>query len=405
MRVSSLHTRLEKQRINLPAFIGCVALWVTSIFASSPNANETIELVEYCPPYFRLSQQNTCKLNTLYDLYPAVNPQWGGYRIALPDRRDGFTPQQIDLGRYLFFDSILSVDRDLSCAHCHHPEFSMSDGRARSMGRHGNGFGPARVGGVDLPRAAPSLWNLAFQKQFFWDSRAATLEDQIVTVLTSRDEMGWSPGELVQTLNTLPAYRRLFLQAFGSASVEFEHVLTAIIAFETSLVSLHSRYDQYIHGAQDVLSAQEINGLHIFRSFASRCSQCHTPPLFTSGQLAATGIPAVKGLPYDVGAEAINNEPSLRGAFKVPSLRNIARSAPYMHAGQFQTLIDTINFYNNVPGHAVADGNKLMLHWHVTDPELSDDEMTDLVAFLNTLTDETGLPAAPGRVPSGLPVP
>ena len=384
---------------------GCGLIWVMSMWTSSLNATEAIELANHCPPYFRLSQQNICKLNSLYDLYPAVNPQWGGYRVALPDRRDGYTPQQIDLGRYLFFDSILSADRDLSCAHCHHPDFSMSDGRARSSGRHGNGIGPTRTGGAELPRAAPALWNMAFQNQFFWDGRASRLEDQVITVLTTQDEMGWSPEQLVETLNNLPAYRRLFLQAFGVGSIEFEQVLVAIVAFETSLVSLHSRYDQYIHGAQDVLTAQEINGLHIFRSFASRCSQCHTPPLFTSGQLVTTGVPATEGLPYDVGAEAVTHEPSLRGAFKVPSLRNIARSAPYMHAGQSETLLDAINFYNDAPGHAVQERNDLTLHWHVVDPDLRSDEITDLVAFLNTLTDETALPVTPERVPSGLPVP
>lgn len=380
-------------------------MWVTFLVASPTYADKTIKLSDHCPPYFRLNQENICKLNSLYDLYPAVNSQWGGYRVALPDRRDGFTPQQIDLGRYLFFDSILSADRDLSCAHCHHPDYSMADGRGRSSGRHGSGVGPVRTGGAELPRAAPTLWNMAFQQQFFWDGRAATLEDQVVTVLTTDEEMGWSPEQLVETLNSLPAYRQLFLQAFGVDLIGFEQVLTAIIAFETSLVSLNSRYDRYIHGAQNALTTQEINGLHIFRSFASRCSQCHTPPLFTSGQLVTTGVPAVEDLPFDVGAEAVTNEPSLRGAFKVPALRNIARSAPYMHAGQSETLVDAVDFYNDLPGHAVQDRNDLTLHWHVVDANLRSDEITDLVAFLNTLTDETALPEIPESLPSGLPVP
>jgi cytochrome c peroxidase len=404
VQVLSVQTRFKKCQTGL-RLIGASLLWLISLYVPYLHAFEDIKLADQCPPYFMLTPDNICKLSTLYDLYPLANQQWGGYRVALPDRRDGYTPQQIDLGRYLFFDSILSADRDLSCAHCHHPDFSLSDGRSRSSGRHGNGIGPTRTGGAELPRAAPTLWNLAFQKQFFWDGRAATLEDQIITVLTTHEEMGWSPEQLVETLNTLPAYRRLFSQAFETKSIEFEQVLVAIVAFETSLVSLQSRYDQYIHGAQDALSAQEINGLHIFRSFASRCSQCHTPPLFTSGQLVTTGIPAVDDLPFDVGAEAVTGEPSLRGAFKVPSLRNIARSAPYMHAGQSKTLIDAVNFYNTVPGHAVQDRDDLTLHWHVVDPDLRSGEITDLVAFLNALTDETALPVTPEQVPSGLPVP
>jgi cytochrome c peroxidase len=396
-------------------FVGCAFLWMASLGATtqgiasqavaSLQTDVKIELSDQCPPYFSLNQENTCSLNTLYDLYPAANPQWGGYRVALPSRRSGFTPQQIDLGRYLFFDSILSADRDLSCAHCHHPEFSMSDGRARSIGRHGSGLGPARSGGEELPRGAPALWNMAFQNDFFWDSRASSLEEQIEIVLTTEKEMATSPGQLVASLNRIPAYRKLFFDAFGMRPVEFGQVLTALVAFETSLVSLSSRYDRYIHGARKALNEQEINGLHIFRSFASRCSQCHTPPLFTSGQLATTGIPAAAGMPFDVGAEAITREPSLRGAFKVPSLRNIAQSAPFMHAGQSQTLIDAVDFYNNKPGHAVAERNDLTLHWHITNPRLRPDEVTDLVAFLNALTDETALPVIPKAVPSGLPVP
>ncbi len=395
--------------------IACALLWVTALVAASQGASSRslatlrsdveIELSDHCPPYFSLNQENRCKLNTLYDLYPAANPQWGGYRVALPNPRDGFTPQQIDLGRYLFFDSILSADRDLSCAHCHHPHFSLSDGRARSNGRHGKGLGPARSGGEKLLRGAPTLWNLAFQNNFFWDGRAASLEEQIKTVLTTENEMATSPEQLVASLNTIPVYRRLFFAAFGVERVEFEQVLAALVAFETSLVSLNSRYDRYIHGSSKALSEQEINGLHIFRSFASRCSQCHTPPLFTSGQLATTGIPAAAGMPFDVGAEVISQEPSLRGAFKVPSLRNIAQSAPFMHAGQSQTLLEAVDFYNNTPGHAVAERNDLTLHWHITDPQLRAEEITDLVAFLNTLTDETALPAIPTVVPSGLPVP
>ncbi len=369
------------------------------------RAHAEIRLSDHCPPYFSLDQEHRCRLNSLYDLYPAVNPQWGGYRVALPSRRDGFTPRQIDLGRYLFFDPILSADHDLSCAHCHHPNFSMSDGRSRSIGRHGSGLGPARSGGSELPRAAPALWNMTFQQQFFWDGRASSLEQQIETVLTTPEELASSPEQLVASLNAIPAYRRLFSEAFATQSVDFDQVLTAVVAFECSLVSLNSAYDRYIHGAQDALSEQEINGLQIFRSFATRCSQCHTPPLFTSGQVVTTGVPAAVGLPFDVGAEAVTHEPTLRGAFKVPSLRNIARSAPFMHAGQAQTLTDAVDFYNHPPGHAVPGRNDLILHWHVVDPHLRDDEIVDLVAFLNTLTDETALPVIPDQVPSGLPVP
>ena len=387
-------------------FVATIAFcWMVSLNLSADDKETLIKLTDHCPPYFNINQQNQCMLNSLYDLYPEVNQQWGGYRVALPNRRDGFTPQQIDLGRYLFFDSVISADKDLSCAHCHHPDFALSDGRSRSIGRHGKGIGPSRSGAKELARGAPMLWNLTFQKDFFWDSRVSSLEQQIEAVFATPTEMAINPEQIIANLNAIPTYQKLFFEAFGSATIKFENVLTAIVAFETSLISLNSPYDRYIHGDHNALTAQELNGLHIFRSFASRCSQCHTPPLFTSGQVTTTGVPAAKGLAYDVGAEAITGESSLRGAFKVPSLRNIARSAPFMHSGQFNTLSEVVNFYNNEPGHAVSEQIDLTLHWHIVNPRLKADEISDLVAFMGALTDETAIPKVPKNVPSRLAVP
>ena len=364
-----------------------------------------VELAAHCPPYFRLDSQNRCQLTTLYDAYPSANEKWGGYRIALPPRRDGFSPQQIDLGRYLFFDPILSEDGRLSCAHCHHPQFNLGDGRATSIGRNGNGLGPTRKGGENLNRGAPGLWNLAFQQTFFWDSRVDSLESQIEIVLHNAQEMATTPEAVVARINAVPEYHRLFQQAFGVDRVDYTVLLTALTAFESSIVSLNSRYDHYIHGAREALSEQELNGLHIFRSFASRCSQCHTPPLFTSGQLATTGVPAPPHAAFDSGAQAITGEATLRGAFKVPSVRNVALTAPYMHAGQFGSLHETIAFYNAEPGHAVASQSGLTMHWHMVNPNLRDDEIDDLVAFLGALTDNSALPAIPLTLPSGHVVP
>jgi cytochrome c peroxidase len=375
--------------------------------AGSPGRADDapIELSDHCPPYFSTDTDGKCRLSSIYDMYPAAHPQWGGYRVALPERRDGFTAQQIDLGRYLFFDPVLSGDETLSCAHCHHPDYSLSDGRARSMGRSGIGLGPHRTGGEDLPRGAPSLWNLAFAQTFFWDSRADSLEEQIEVVLTTPEEMDTTPEAVIVRLNGIRNYRTLFSEAFGEQPITFQQVQSALVAFETSLVSLNSRYDNYIHGQNNALNEQEISGLHVFRSFASRCSQCHTPPLFTSGQVATTGVPTPKDLPFDKGAEVPMNEPTLRGAFKVPSLRNIAKAAPYMHAGQSRTLLEAISFYNDTPGHAVSGQRDLRLHWHLVDPNLTSAEVQDLAAFLNTLTDETALPKIPNHLPSGHPVP
>jgi len=346
-----------------------------------------------CPPGFEKTAANTCELRTLYDFYPAKRGL-GGTRTALPPHRDGFTPQQIDLGRYLFFDPVLSGDGSLSCASCHDPARGLSDGRARSIGFHG----------ADAGRAAPTLWNVAFLKRFFWDARADSLEAQATGPLYSQKEMGNTPARLLSSLNGNPAYRQLFQQTFpaGRGQITEQEVVTALAAFQTSLVSLNSRYDRYVHGYDAALSDRELEGLNVFRSFVARCSECHTPPLFTNEQVAVIGMPEPPGRPFDVGAEKTFGSPKLKGGFKVPTLRNIARTAPYSHDGAFTSLRDTVQFYNKGRGNAVPKGMQLYLHWHISDPHLTDTEVDRIVDFLGALTDESFLPQTPARVPSGL---
>ena len=143
----------------------------------------------------------------------------------------------------------------------------------------------------------------------------------------------------------------------GAASVTEQQIYTALAAFQTSLVSLNSRYDRYVHGHDAALSEREIEGLNVFRSFVARCSECHTPPLFTNEQIAVIGAPEPDGRPFDVGAEAIFGSAKLKGGFKVPTLRNITRTGPYMHSGAFTELRDAVEFYNKGRGNAVPQGH------------------------------------------------
>jgi len=362
--------------------------------ASTASANG-FTLSANCPPGFEKTEQGRCKLHTLYDQYDSIqNHGVGGLNSSLPPRRDGFTPEQIDLGRYLFFDPLLSIDGTLSCASCHHPEKGLSDNRARSIG----------VTGIEVPRSAPSLWNSAFLTRFFWDGRAATLEEQLLGPLYDPLEMGNNPANLLATLNSNAMYQELFQTAFaGDANViTLEQIYLAITAFEASLISLNSRYDRYAHGYHQALTQHEVEGLNIFRSFVARCAECHQPPLFTNQQIAVIGTPEPEGMPLDIGAERTFNSAVLKGGFKVPSLRNIATTAPYMHSGRFDNLRETVEFYTKGRGHAVPEGVEMQLHWHIWEPGLSSDELDLLVVFLQTLTDETFMPATPERVPSGL---
>ncbi|RLQ23569.1 cytochrome-c peroxidase [Seongchinamella sediminis] len=361
-------------------------------------AQSAIVLNADCPPGFELSAGH-CELRSLYQMYPSLQEAGvGGLKTGLPEYRDGFSPQQTDLGRYLFFDPVISRDGSVSCASCHHPDKGFADGLGRSVG----------IDDAVLPRSAPTLWNVAFLNSFFWDGRASSLEEQMQGPLYDKHEMGGDPQWLLATLNGIAAYRALFAQAFpadftdGSAQIRLDQVYTALTAFQVSLVSLNSRYDQYAHGHADALTEVEKEGLNIFRSFVARCAECHTPPLFTNQQLAVIGTPEPAGMPFDAGAEPVLEEPSQRGAFKIPSLRNIELTAPYMHSGRFPTLREAAAFYTGGRGHAVPEGEELMIHWHIWEPNLTETELDRLVDFMKTLTDESFKPETPDRLPSGM---
>jgi cytochrome c peroxidase len=375
-----------------------ITILAITIIAISPvvqSGSEEIILAAHCPPGFELTDDNTCECRNLYQQYESLRGSGvGGLKSALPDIRDGFSPQQIDLGRYLFFDPVLSGNGSLACSSCHDPDYGFSDGKGRSVG----------MDGEILKRGAPSLWNVGFLRSLFWDARASTLEEQMQGPLYSEVEMGTSPEKLAATLNKIPTYRRLFAEAFPSTrdGIRVQDVHTAIAAFESSLISLNSRYDHYAHGYAGALTENEIEGLNIFRSFVARCAECHTPPLFTNQQVAVLGTPEPDGLPLDRGAQKTYADPKFRAGFKVPGLRNVARTAPYMHSGTFETLEETVAFYTGGRGHAVPEGEDLLLHWHIWEPDLSDRELDRLVDFLGTLTDEAFMPQVPKILPSGL---
>ncbi|WDE12704.1 cytochrome-c peroxidase [Thalassomonas haliotis] len=351
-------------------------------------------LSSICPASFELTAAGECNLVTRYQFYDSVQQRGvGGTQTALPKHRSGFTPQQIDLGRYLFFDPLLSKDGTVSCASCHHPELGFSDGRGRSIG----------IGKEPTARGAPSLWNMTFLTSFFWDARANSLEQQAQGPLFDEKEMANSPEKLLASIRSNAYYPAMFAQAFPDIEKPtLEQLYTALAAFQSSLISLNSRYDQYAHGFHQALTADEIAGLNVFRSFVARCAECHQPPLFTNNQVAVIGTPEPDGLPFDSGAEKTFNSTKLRGGFKVPSLRNIGKTAPYMHSGRFEQLGDAVAFYNKGRGHALPENEQLQLHWHIWEPNLTDEEIARLVDFLGTLTDESLLPEVPQVLPSGL---
>ena len=355
------------------------------------------KLNSHCPPGFKLNEDNQCISQNFYLQYDSPNDAGvGGLQTGLPKVRDGFTPQEIDLGRYLFFDPVLSLDGSMSCATCHVPAKGFSDGLPTSIGnKH-----------MKMDRGAPTLWNVAYLNRLFWDGRANTLEEQLEGSLFSEEEMANTPENLLITLNNIENYRHLFAEAYPERGkkedINLKEIARALSAFQSSLISLNSKYDHYVHGYHEALNSNEIEGMNVFRSFVARCAECHTPPLFTNQQFAVIGTPEPDGLPLDPGAEVPFNDKTLRGAFKVPSLRNIENTGPYMHSGKFASLRETVEFYTKGRGHAVPKGEDLRIHWHIWEPNLSDYELDRLVDFLKTLTDESFMPKIPETLPSGL---
>ena len=367
-------------------------LWLISATTAKSETRE-FSLVDNCPAGFKINEQLVCKLDSLYNHYGSPhNSGVGGPRAGLPELRDGFSPQVIDLGRYLFFDPLLSGDNTIACSSCHDPDHGFADGRGRAVG----------IKGVSLDRSAPSLWNIGFFDTLLWDGSKASLETQLLGPLYASNEMGNTPEQLLKDLSSNTTYLRLFSDAFGTPNINLDRVYTALSAFEASLISLNSRYDFYAHGLHNSLSPSELEGLNVFRSFVSRCGECHTPPLFSNQEIAIIGVPEPNGRPFDPGAGATSGIPSQHGGFRVPSLRNIAKTAPYMHQGNFKTLRDTVAFYNGGRGHAAPKDENLLIHWHIWEPNLRDEELDRLVDFLHALTDEGFMPRIPERVPSGL---
>ena len=322
----------------------------------------------------------------------SVVPASSGLQRAFPPTNDPAdnptTPERVELGRLLFFDPVLSEGNDVACATCHHPDLGFSDGRPTSVA----------AGGASPARNALTLWNVAYSQSLFWDGRVGTLEEQALVPLTHADEMAVAdPATMAAELQAIPAYAALFESAFGIAPAEIsaDHVARALAAFQRSLISDNSPFDRYAAGDFDALTPAQRRGLAIFRSGATRCFECHGAPTFASDTFRVIGVPS-----DDPGRAAVADD-GVFGAFKVPTLRNVALTAPYMHDGSLATLEEVIDFYRDGGGRA-HDFDKVDVF--VNPFTLSEQERADLLAFLYALTDESGRPQIPASVPSGLPV-
>lgn len=280
------------------------------------------------------------------------------YFVNLSEQRA--TPERIALGKMLFSDPILSGNAGRTCATCHQPERAFTDGESKSLAI---GFNGRHITGRRTVRNAPTLLNAALQAVQFADSRVVFLEDQASDVIQNTDEMHGSLPEAVQALQKNTQYRALFNKSYKEGVTELS-IKNAVASYVRSLVSLDSRVDQYLRGQAVALSAEEKQGFNLFMG-KGKCATCHffplfngtVPPGFQETESEVLGTPATKEgkqVDSDVGKFVLTKREPHRYAFKTPTVRHVAKTAPYMHNGIYQTLDEVVDFYNKGGGNGLG---------------------------------------------------
>ena len=299
------------------------------------------------------------------------------------------TPEKVELGRMLYFDPRFSETGTVSCNSCHNLMLGGDDNRAFSMGVHG------KTGG----RSAPTVWNSAFSSTQFWDGRAASLEDQAKGPVVNPVEMGMSDLEkAMRRVRAIPGYEPYFIAAFGSEEpMTVENAARAVAAFERTLITPNSAYDRFVKGDKTALTERQQRGMNLFAEVG--CTSCHSGPAFNGPTMpAGTGVfmkfPTFADSDYvskydmvkDKGRFDVTGNKADLQMFKVPTLRNVALTAPYFHNGSVKVLDEAVRVM------AKVQLNK----------DLEETEVEDIVSFLNGLTGEfpeqpmPRLPATPG---------
>lgn len=281
------------------------------------------------------------------------------------------TEAKIDLGKKLFFDPRLSGNNWISCATCHNPALGFADGLPRFRG------GPASKEGG---RHSPTIINCAYNEPLFWDGRAATLEEQALGPVQNPDEMFETLDNVVRKLNRIPDYKKAFKEVFGT-DVTSDGIAKAIAAFERTIIFGNSPFDRYMQGDTNAMSESAIRGMELFNGKAE-CIICHNGPNFTDNKFHNIGVPADGPIKEDLGRYNVTKKDSDKGAFRTPTLRNIAETAPYMHNGFFPTLFEAVQFYNGGGGR--TENKSPDIHALNLTPQ----EVKDLIEFLKALTGE-----------------
>lgn len=277
------------------------------------------------------------------------------------------------LGKKLFSEKMLSKDSTVSCASCHKPDHAFADTVAFSTGIHGK----------FTKRNTPSVLNMKNRPYYFWDGRAASLEDQALMPIQNPDEMGLPVEEAVLRLNESPEYKKLFQKIFKQKP-DAKNLAAAFSAFEETLETVNSKFDDWSNGLKK-LSASEERGRELFVGDKAKCFDCHRMEDFTTDEFKNIGLYNGSEL-NDAGVYQVTKKESDLGKFKTPGLRNIGVTAPYMHNGMFKTLEEVLDYYND-PDRFVQ--NPINIDDALKKPlGLTEEEKKDIIGFLKTLTDK-----------------
>jgi cytochrome c peroxidase len=305
----------------------------------------------------------------VYDIYFTVPKGWP--QSVYNYQTNILTEAGFKLGRKLFYDGRLSRDNTISCGSCHQ-QFAGFANSAHSLS-HG-------IDGLFGNRNAPGLFNLNWLPSFMWDGGINHIEVQPLAPITNPVEMDETINNIIAKLNADGVYKQMFIDAYGDNTINSQRIFRAIAQFQGMLVSSNSKYDKYMRGeAGGTLTASEQNGLNLFSQ--NKCATCHVPPLFTDFSFRNNGLSFNTAL-KDSGRAHITGLPTDRNKFKVPSLRNISVSGPYMHDGRFVSLTQCLNHYNS--GVNQAENLDTLLTNGI---QMAPPEMQDIINFLSTLRD------------------
>lgn len=383
---------------------------VGPILASTPAATSTLAPVStpafvlVSTPAFSVVSPQLCWgkeeldvacLRILYQQVPRLWPapiidpgqawqEWGpvpgpGSSAQPEAAEDAQNKQIVSLGSRLFFDKQLSRKKQISCASCHQPDKSFTDGKTSAVGEDG----------LMGKRRTPPLFATPFAKDLFWDGRAQTLQEQVVGPIENPVEMNHVLSDLIPRLQESEDYRQAFQQAFGASSsnpVDAERLARALAAYVVTIRPAPTRFDDFLAGDTAALSDQELIGLHLFRTKA-RCMNCHNGPMLTDNGFHNIGLSFYGRRLQDLGRFEWTRSPSDLGLFRTPSLRNVSKAGPWMHNGLFPSLDGLLRMYDVAMGPDPKETAPLVPRKseRMQVLSLSDAELQALLAFLEVL--------------------